>query len=284
MNTRPDLIPYLHAYRLLSAKFDTSKEEIAAWVFLGKANGGMDAYLNPDTIGPSESPPERFYFSQHEQEWDYVGLLTKVWFSLDDIESFDPQSEDRFITGKELLKYWGSIPGTSAKNFIAQKIKESKLIDLHPTFGGTSAGGTGLDGYPPLKDGLFALSEILSIEESELCSDSTKSLAKQGSNTNSPKQINPAFQSGLTEFPSPPQRKDDWFLAIQEVYSQLLSETGEIPQFQEVWTKLREEPPPEYGISHGLYRREFALILDENPLTKSTMKVRWRRYTSNSGH
>lgn len=282
MNIHSDLIPYLEAYRLLSAKIDTSVEEIAAWVFLSKVNGGMDAYLNPNTIEPSESPPEKFYFSQHEQELDYAGLLTRAWFLLDDIENFDPQPGNRYITGKELLKRWGSIPGVAAHSFIALKIEESQLIDLHPTFGGTSAGGIGLDDYPPLTDGLFALSEILQIEESELCSDSTESLANQGSNIYSTKQSKPPLQSDCTKFPSPPKRIDDWFLAIQKVYSELLSESREPPQFNEVWTNLRKDPPSEFGITQGKYRGDFALFLDEKPLTKSTFRERWNRYTRNS--
>ncbi|MEQ8315111.1 MAG: hypothetical protein RL839_06580 [Gammaproteobacteria bacterium] len=282
MITRSDLIPYLQAYRLLSAKIDTSVEEIAAWVFLGKAKGGMDAYLNPNMFGAYESPPEKFYFSQHEQELDYAGLLTRAWFLLDDIKNFDPQLKDRYITGKELLKRWESIPGMSTDRFIVLKIEESQLVDLHPTFGGTSAGSIALDGYPPLRNGLFSLSEILSIEESELGSDTAESLTKPGRILNSTKQINSPLQSGFQKFPSPPKRIDEWFLVIQEVYSELQSESGKSPQFQELLAKLRKDPPSEYGITHGKYRGEFAIFLDEKPLTRSTFRERWNRYTRNN--
>jgi len=273
MENTSEFISYLDTYRFLLSKVNTTKEEIAAWVFMGSAKGGLDAYLKHLDIHSRTPSFDRFYFSHYEQEFDYVGLLAGTWFAAEEIEHFNPEQENRFISGEALIDRWGTVPGISARSFIAAKIEESKLIDLHPTFGGTKAGSNDLDCYPPLEDGLFSLAEILSIEKNEIgesCIDRTQKSEKTKT----------LAHIGSIAFPSPPNRKNEWFHAIQEAYSQQFIESGETPQLQETWIRLCDDPPRQFGITRGEYRREPALFLDCKPLTKHAFRERWNRYTS----
>jgi len=89
------------------------------------------------------------------------------WFWRDDVELFEPA--DRYITGEELIERWAKHPGLRPEAFIRAKIAESRLVDLHPTFGGTQGTYDDQANFPPLAAGLFPMSNIERIEaEDEL--------------------------------------------------------------------------------------------------------------------
>ena len=94
---------------------------------------------------------------------DYLSPLMACWFRQDDIDRFEPA--DRYITGAALIERWSKQPGLRPEAFIRAKIAESRLQDMHPTFGGTEATfGEDNRNFPPLSAGLFAMSHIEQIE------------------------------------------------------------------------------------------------------------------------
>jgi hypothetical protein len=92
---------------------------------------------------------------------DYQSPLMASWFRQDDIDRFDPA--DRYITGAALIERWSNQPGLRPEAFIRAKIAESRLLDIHPTFGGTR-GTHDDDSFPPLESGLFLLAHVEGIE------------------------------------------------------------------------------------------------------------------------
>lgn len=162
ISTLPEgFIAYPKAIKLLADRIGATREELAAWVWVGPDNGGLAAYLN----AIEDNPPPRFYFDYHPgmaDNFDYLSPLMACWFREDDLSSFEPT--DRYITGKELIERWSKQPGIEPAAFIRAKISESRLQDIHPIFGVTQ-GTNGEDGsYPPLESGLFARSEIEKVE------------------------------------------------------------------------------------------------------------------------
>lgn len=160
---RPEYIPYNQAFDLLAGKVGkgTTHEEIAAWIWLE----GLDAYEDAREI----FHPRKFYFGNHSGEINYLPLLSGVYFKRNDIVNFRPV--DRYITGKALIERWEKLNVPDIKSFITQKGQETdpttgkeRLVGHHPTCGGTQAAWFGDEKYPPLEDGLFALSEIERIE------------------------------------------------------------------------------------------------------------------------
>jgi len=93
---------------------------------------------------------------------DYVAPMMACWFSEEDIERFNP--EDRYITGKALIERWGKQAGIKAEAFIQAKIEESRLIDLHPIYGGTRGAISEDATFPPLETGLFVLAHVEAVE------------------------------------------------------------------------------------------------------------------------
>lgn len=155
--TDDDFIAYPKAMRTLADRLNATAEELATWIFLGPDTGGIAAYLNANEL----NPPPRFHFDVSMGE-DYVSPLMACWFRRSDIERFTP--ENRFITGEKLIERWGRLHGIRAEAFIRAKIAESRLLDLHPTFGGTQGTFSEKDGFPPLSAGMFALSLVKQIE------------------------------------------------------------------------------------------------------------------------
>jgi hypothetical protein len=85
------------------------------------------------------------------------------WFLQSDIEQFVPT--DRYITGTALIERWSRVPGLRPEAFIRAKIAESRLWDVHPTYGHTEATFSGGHvQFPPLSAGLFELSHVERIE------------------------------------------------------------------------------------------------------------------------
>ena len=152
---RADYIPYPKAHKLLSDKLHAQPEEIAIWVWMGPNVGGLAAYRNANKL----DPPPRFYFDYHMDE-DYLAPLMACWFLADDISKFQPI--DHYITGKALIERWSKQPSIQPIAFIRAKIAESRLLDMHPTMGGTQ--WTEESNFPPKESALFAMSHVEAIE------------------------------------------------------------------------------------------------------------------------
>lgn len=151
-----DYIAFPKAMKILANRFRATPEELAVWIFMGPDTGGIAAYRNANEL----NPPPRFYFDCSMGE-DYLSPLMACWFRQDDVDGFDPA--DRYITGAALIERWSNQPGLLPEAFICAKIAESRLLDIHPTFGGTR--GTHDDTiFPPLSAGLFAMNDIEQVE------------------------------------------------------------------------------------------------------------------------
>ena len=154
-------IAYPKALKILADRFGATPEELAAWIFLGPEQGGISAYTNANAN--ELNPPRKFYFGYSCGYEDYLAPLMACWFKEEDIARFQPV--ERYITGKALIERWGKQLGIQATDYIRAKIKESRLLDMHPTMGPTewSKGGNSASG----ETALFAMSEILAIEEED---------------------------------------------------------------------------------------------------------------------
>lgn len=154
-------VAYPKAMYQLAERLDATPEEMAAWVWMGPEDGGIAAYLNANEL----DPPPRFHYSigsGNGDDFDYLSPLMACWFKEHDLAQFGPT--EHYITGAALIERWSRKPGIQPVAFIQAKIVESRLLDIHPIYGGTQ-GGSPDDLYcPPLASGLFALSEIKKIE------------------------------------------------------------------------------------------------------------------------
>lgn len=150
-------IAYPKALHQLQQRLGATPEELAAWIFMGPEKGGIAAYRNANEL---KSPP-RFYFAHFMGE-DYLAPMMGCWFLAEDVERFSPV--DRYMTGQALIERWSAQPGIVPKAFIQVKIQESRLIDLHPTYGATRGTISEDDTFPPLEAGLFARTQIEAVE------------------------------------------------------------------------------------------------------------------------
>jgi hypothetical protein len=138
-------------------------EELAAWIYLGPAEGGLAAYLNANELNP---PPRFDYAIYHGgSHYDYISPLMACWFCEEELANFEPN--DRFISGKDLVRRWETVGGIQPDAFIRAKIAESRLLDMHPTFGCTQGSLPEDQGFPPLEVGLFSMTEVRQIEEED---------------------------------------------------------------------------------------------------------------------
>jgi hypothetical protein len=158
-----EFIAYPKAMKLLADRLEATPEELAAWVFMGPNDGGLMAYTNINEL----NPPPRFHFDYLMGE-DYLSPLMACWFRQDDIDRFDPA--DRYITGAALIERWSNQPSLRPEAFIRAKIAESRLLGIHPTFGGTR-GTIKDDSFPPLESGLFLLAHVEGIEAKDFGAD-----------------------------------------------------------------------------------------------------------------
>lgn len=158
----PRFIAYPKAFKLLADRLEATPEEIAAWVWMGQKDGGLAAYLNANEL----NPPPRFYYNVGSgNDFDYLSPLMTCWFREEDIAKFEPT--DRYLSGKALIERWNEQPGIQARAFIYAKIAESRLLDLHPLFGGTRGPISENDSFPPLESGLFVLAQVKEIEAAD---------------------------------------------------------------------------------------------------------------------
>jgi hypothetical protein len=165
---KPKYIAYPKALSLLNVRLHTTPEEVAAWLFMGPEQGGLAAYLNATEF--DEPPPKFFYSLGREGDFDYLSPLMGCWFIEENILSFQPT--ERYITGKALIERWGEQPGLQPEAYIIAKIRESRLMDLHPIYGGIEATSSDIGGFPPLETCLFAISQIEEIEKSDFGKES----------------------------------------------------------------------------------------------------------------
>lgn len=107
-------------------------------------------------------PPPRFFYATGSASHDYIAPLMACWFKTDDIDKFEPA--DRYITGAALVERWRQRPDLHAVAFIQAKIAESRLLDIHPIYGGTRGTFSEHSDWPPLESGLFPLSYVEQIE------------------------------------------------------------------------------------------------------------------------
>ncbi len=151
-------VAYPKAMHQLAERLGATPEELAAWVWAGQKDGGIAAYLNANEL----DPPPQFFFAPGSESQDYIAPLMACWFRADEIANFVPT--ERYITGQALMERWGKYPGLQTVAFIRAKIAESRLQDLHPIYGGTQGTFAEHSYFPPLANGLFALSQIEQIE------------------------------------------------------------------------------------------------------------------------
>lgn len=151
-------IAYPKAMQQLAQRLGASPEELAAWIWTGPERGGIAAYVNANEL---DSPP-RFSYAYFVGTSDYIAPLMACWFKADDVEQFDP--EDRYIVGAALIERWNKRPGLHAEAFIQAKIAESRLMDIHPIYGGTRGTFSEQSDWPGLDSGLFPLAHVFQIE------------------------------------------------------------------------------------------------------------------------
>ena len=152
---------YPKAMKLLSQRLDATPEELAAWVFAGGSDGGLDAFLNANEL----DPPPMFSFFQclgGNDEFDYVSPLMACWFREDDIAKFEPAN--RYLTGRALLERWSQYSEIQPQAFICAKIRESRLLDIHPILGFSQGTNPNDASSPPMESALFKVADVEDIE------------------------------------------------------------------------------------------------------------------------
>lgn len=164
-------IAYPKAMAQLETRLGATVEELAAWILRGPGDGGLTAYMNANEL----DPPPRFYYTVGSENPDYVAPLMACWFFPQEIDQFSPT--ERYMTGQALIERWSARPHLDAAAFIRAKIAESRLLDIHPIYGGTIGTFSDEKDFPALSTGLFALSEVKNIEDE----DFGKQVSLQGS-------------------------------------------------------------------------------------------------------
>lgn len=165
-------IAFPKAMAQLAQRLQAKPEELAAWVFLGPNDGGIAAYMNANEL----NPPPRFFYVTGSDSQNYIAPLMACWFKVDDIAQFQPA--DRYITGAVLIERWSKRPELQPVPFILAKIAESRLLDLHPIYGGTKGTHADQQDWPPLETGLFCLAHVEEIEQEDFGEVNTSAAAK----------------------------------------------------------------------------------------------------------
>lgn len=152
--SRNDYISYPRALQLSAERWGATPEEVAAWIWLDPKHGGLAAYCHAS----GSDSWRRFVFDYTDGD-DYVARLGCCWFSADELDRFTPRI--RYVTATALLERWAYL-GIAVRDYIRDKIKESRLLDIHPSMGGTQ--WIQNSSFPPEESALFALAEIEAIE------------------------------------------------------------------------------------------------------------------------
>jgi hypothetical protein len=135
-------IAYPKAMHQLTARLGATPEELAAWVFWGPGKVAL-----PPMSMPMNSIRRRGFTSALAGTMTTYRALMATWFSEEEIAHFSPT--ERYITGEALIQRWKDKPGLQAEAFILAKIRESRLQDIHPMFGGTRGTFQEHDDFPP---------------------------------------------------------------------------------------------------------------------------------------
>ena len=161
-----DYVSFPKALEVLQRRLQATPEEVAQWVALGPEFGGLAGFNGK---GPKPAP---FSFERiGDRSYDYVSRLSSCWFFKTEIEIFQPGRENRFITGRELIRRWTErLPQLNAHEFITAKISEDSLVPFHPVTGliGVDTGNP-LD--PPIEAALFSVAAIDQVETDEFPTD-----------------------------------------------------------------------------------------------------------------
>ena len=216
-------VAYPKAMHQLTLRLGATPEELAAWIWLGPKDGGIAAYVNANEF----DPPPRFFYATGGDSHEYIAPLMACWFKADDIDQFEPA--DRYITGKSLIDRWSKRPGLHTLAFIQAKIAESRLLDIHPIFGGTR--GTSDDqGLPPLESGLFQLAHVLQIEAEDFgdLNDAASSSVKKEMTESSAQDHNAVLGS-------PEWRKQTAKAAANALHDQPGGSRDKQRQIREIW-------------------------------------------------
>lgn len=151
-------VAYPKAMHQFTERLGATPEELAAWIWCGPEDGGIAAYMNANEL----DPPPQFFYTTGSDNQDYIAPLMACWFKANDIDQFEPA--ERYITGAALIERWSQRHGLHPVAFIHAKIAESRLLDIHPIYGGTRGTFSEHSDWPPLESGLFPLSHVEQIE------------------------------------------------------------------------------------------------------------------------
>lgn len=217
-------IAYPKAMQQLVQRLGASPEELAAWIWTGPERGGIAAYVNANEL----DPPPRFSYAYFVGTSDYIAPLMACWFKADDVEQFDPV--DRYIVGAALIERWNKRPGLHAEAFIQAKIAESRLLDIHPIYGGTRGTFSEHSDWPGLGSGLFALAQVEAIEAEDFeAAIETDSLAKAD-------EIAPSItQEEAVEVGSPEWRQQNAKAAANVLHDKPGGSRDKQRQIREIW-------------------------------------------------
>jgi len=217
-------IPYPKAMQQLVQRLGASPEELAAWIFMGPEHGGIAAYVSANEL---DSPP-RFAYAYFVGTSDYIAPLMGCWFKADDVEQFVPA--DRYIVGAALIERWNKRPGLRAEAFIHAKIAESRLMDIHPIYGGTRGTFSEQSDWPGLDSGLFPLAHVLQIEAEDFdTAIETDSFAKAA-------EVAPIVtQEEAVEVGSPEWRKQNAKAAADVLHDRPGGSRDKQRQIREIW-------------------------------------------------
>jgi len=215
-------VAYPRAMRQLTARLGATPEELAAWIWLGPDEGGIAAYMNANEL----DPPPRFFYANCDDSYDYIAPLMACWFKETDIDQFVPA--DRYITGKALIDRWSLQPGLQTVAFIQAKIAESRLLDIHPIFGGTRGTFTDHADLPPLESGLFLLTHVELIEEQDFDVMESAILEK-------PELVNLATQPDQAALGSSEWRKQNAQAAANALHDQPGGSREKQRRMREIW-------------------------------------------------
>jgi hypothetical protein len=265
-------IPYTKAKKHLASRLGASAEEIAAWVFMGPVPmatscrnkdsvSAMDAQLSTFRYWPClpleglaayahanefDEPP-RFHFDYAVHGDDYLRPLQSSWFRAEDIAAFRPMS--RYITGRALRERWQSHVD-HVDDFISYRIRETSLLDIHPTGGGTEWSINESSKPPSKESALFLLAHIEAIEAEH----GIEALRIETS---------PAQATDLGEqMPMPETRQAE---APAKSPSDIAKRHAELSKTTKAHTKQTAE---EFGVSDGYVRK---CVRDEKAKPPSSM-------------
>ncbi|OLP05880.1 hypothetical protein [Rhodoferax antarcticus] len=253
-------IAYPNAMHQLTRRLGATPEELAAWIWLGPKDGGLAAYLNANEL----VPPPRFFYATGSDTHDYIAPLMACWFREEDINQFDPA--DRYIAGAALIERWSKQPGLQAVAFIQAKIPESRLLDIHPIYGGTRGTFSEHPDWPSLESGLFPLSHVQQIETEDFSefSSAIDTMAKNQTAKELDANVHvrpPLPTSELIKSTGSTVRRDARKLTTQSMYK----------EWQKAYRAVAKERP---AMSDVWYSRQIAKL----PIAKNRDAETIRKY------